>query len=102
MVKILQCLKTSQICYLTHTEHHATNRTSLRGLDHDTLFLNDPLPMDFWPNFLLSGCAIVGFYCTHIYAYLLYILGHSLSRLICYDNVTPSIFYRDFEVTAGS
>ena len=38
MVKNLQCLKTPQICYLTHAEHHAKNRTSLRGLDHDTLF----------------------------------------------------------------
>ena len=38
-----QCLKTLQICYLRHAEHHAKNRTSLRGLDHDTLFLNDPL-----------------------------------------------------------
>ena len=43
MVKNLQCLKTSQICYLTHTEHHAKNRTSLRGLDHDTLFFDNPL-----------------------------------------------------------
>ena len=43
MVKNLQCLKTLQICYLRHAEHHAKNRTSLRGLDHDTLFLNDPL-----------------------------------------------------------
>ena len=46
MVKNLQCLKTLQICYLRHAEHHAKNRTSLRGLDHDTLFLNDPLPTD--------------------------------------------------------
>ena len=38
MVKNLQCLKTPQICYLRHAEHHAKNRTSLRGLDHDTLF----------------------------------------------------------------
>jgi len=38
MVKIFQCLKTPQICYLTHAEHHAKDRTSLRGLDHDTLF----------------------------------------------------------------
>ena len=38
MVKNLQCLKTPQICYLRHAEHHAKNRTSLHGLDHDTLF----------------------------------------------------------------
>ena len=38
MVKNLQCLKTPQICYLRHAEHCAKNRTSLRGLDHDTLF----------------------------------------------------------------
>ena len=43
MVKNLQCLKTSQICYLTHAEHHAKNRMSVRGLDHDTLFFNNPL-----------------------------------------------------------
>ena len=45
MVKILQCLKTPQICYLGHAEHHAKNRTSLRGLDHRTLFfLITPYP----------------------------------------------------------
>ena len=38
MVKNLQCLKMSQLCYLRRAEHHAKNRTSLRGLDHDTLF----------------------------------------------------------------
>ena len=38
MVKILQYPKTLQICYLRHAEHNAKNRTSLRGLDHDTLF----------------------------------------------------------------
>ena len=38
MVNILQCLKTSQIFYLRHAEHHAKNRNSLCGLDHDTLF----------------------------------------------------------------
>ena len=30
--------KTPQMCYLRHAEHHAKNRTSLCGLDHDTLF----------------------------------------------------------------
>ena len=30
-------------CYLRHAEHHAHNHTSLHGLDHETLFLNDPL-----------------------------------------------------------
>ena len=45
MVKNLQCLNTLQICYLRHAERHAKNRTSLRGLDHDTLFLNDPLQL---------------------------------------------------------
>ena len=35
--------KTLQICYLRHAEHHAKNRTSLCSLDHDTLFMNDPL-----------------------------------------------------------
>ena len=44
MVKNLQCLKMPQLCYLKHAEHHAKNRTPLHGLDHDTLFLNDPLP----------------------------------------------------------
>ena len=39
MVKNLQCLKTLQMCYLGHAEHDAKNRTSLRGLDHDRLFL---------------------------------------------------------------
>ena len=44
MVKNLQCLKIPQICYLKHAERHSKNRTSLRGLDHDTLFfLNDAL-----------------------------------------------------------
>ena len=43
MVKNLQRLKTPQICHLTHAEHHAKSRTSLQGLDHDTLFLNNPL-----------------------------------------------------------
>ena len=38
MVKNLQCQKTPQICYLEQAEHHAKNRTTLRGLDHDTLF----------------------------------------------------------------
>ena len=33
MVKNLQCLKTSQICYLRHAEH----------LDHDTLFFEWPV-----------------------------------------------------------
>ena len=39
MLKNLQCLKIAQICYLRHAEHHAKNRTSLRGLAQDTLFL---------------------------------------------------------------
>ena len=39
----LQCLKTLQMCYLRHAEYHANNCASLRGLDHDTLFLNNPL-----------------------------------------------------------
>ena len=43
MVKNLQCLKTPQICYLRHAEHYAKNRTSLRGLDHDTLFFGWPV-----------------------------------------------------------
>ena len=43
MVKNLQCLKTLEMCYLGHAEHHAKKRSSLRGLDHDTLFLDDPL-----------------------------------------------------------
>ena len=47
MVKNLQCLKTLQMCYLGHAEHHAKNRTSLRGLDHDTIF--------FWMTRYLSG-----------------------------------------------
>ena len=38
MVNNLQCLKTPQICYLGQAEQHAKNRTSLRGLDQDTLF----------------------------------------------------------------
>ena len=38
MVKNLQCPKTPQICYLGQAEQHAKNRTSLRGLDQDTLF----------------------------------------------------------------
>ena len=38
MVKNLQCLKIPQTCYLEHAEHHAKNRSSLQGLDHDTLF----------------------------------------------------------------
>ena len=39
----LQCLKTLKICYLRLTEYHTKNRTSLRSLDFDTFFLNDPL-----------------------------------------------------------
>ena len=38
LVKDLHCLKTPQICYLIHAEHHAKNCTSLHSLDHDTLF----------------------------------------------------------------
>ena len=38
MVKNLQRLKIPQMCYLGQAEHHVKNRTSLRGLDHDTLF----------------------------------------------------------------
>ena len=53
MVKNLQCLKTPQICYLRHAEHYAKNRTSLRGLDHDTLFfvwpVNKELILTFFP-----------------------------------------------------
>ena len=54
MVKNLQCLKTLQICYLRHAEHHAENRTSLCGLDHDTLFLNDPLFVKVLPTNRIS------------------------------------------------
>ena len=43
MVKNLQCLKTPHICYLRHAEHNAKDCASLRGLDHDTLFLDDLL-----------------------------------------------------------
>ena len=43
MVKNLQCLKTLQIFYLRHAEHHAKNRTCLRGLDQDTLFFEWPV-----------------------------------------------------------
>ena len=43
MFKNLQCLKTLQICYLRHAEHHAKNRTSLRSLDHDRLFFEWPV-----------------------------------------------------------
>ena len=43
MVQNLQCLKTPQICFLRHAEHHAKNRTSLRGQDHCTLFFEQPL-----------------------------------------------------------
>ena len=39
----MQCPKTPQICYLGQAEQHAKNRTSLCGLDHDTLFFNNPL-----------------------------------------------------------
>ena len=35
--------KTLHICYLRHAEHHAKNRISLRGLDHDTLFFEWPV-----------------------------------------------------------
>ena len=42
MVKNLHCLKTFQICYLRHAEHHAKNRTSLCGRDQETLFFTDP------------------------------------------------------------
>ena len=45
MVKNLQCLKTPQICYLRHAEHHAKNRTSLCGLDQDTFF---DWPFMYW------------------------------------------------------
>ena len=37
-VKDLQCLKTLQMSYLGHAKHHAKNRTSQHGLDHDTFF----------------------------------------------------------------
>ena len=45
MVKILQCLKTPQICYLRHAELHAKNRTSLRHVVQIIVhfFLNNPL-----------------------------------------------------------
>ena len=43
MVKILQHLKILKMWYLRHAEHHAKNRTSLRGLDQETLFFDWPL-----------------------------------------------------------
>ena len=43
MVKNLQTLKTLQICYLRQAKHNAKNRTSLLGLDHDTLFIEWPV-----------------------------------------------------------
>ena len=43
MVKNLQCLKIPQICYLRLAEQYAKTRTSLRVLDHDTLFFGWPV-----------------------------------------------------------
>ena len=69
MVKNLQCLKTLQICYLRHAEHHAKNRTSLRGLDYDTLFLNDPLYLH--TDFRINGShePTLGYYFSEIGLY---------------------------------
>ena len=56
MVKNLQYVKTLQICYLRHAEHHAKNRTFLSGLDHDTLFFEWPviMPPPPWALFALA------------------------------------------------
>ena len=62
MVKNLQCLKTPQICYLRHAEHYAKNRTSLRGLDHDTLFLDDPISNEITNNDTMSDDEVVPSY----------------------------------------
>ena len=43
MVKILQHLRILKMWYLRHAEHHTKNRTSLCGLDHETLFFDWPL-----------------------------------------------------------
>ena len=43
MVKILQHPELLKMGYVSHAEHHAKNRTSLCGLDKETLFLTDPL-----------------------------------------------------------
>ena len=40
MVKILQHLKILKMWYLRHAEHHAKSRTSLFGLDQETLFFD--------------------------------------------------------------
>ena len=64
MVKILQHLKVLKIRYLSHAEHHEKNRTSLSGLDQETLFFYLPLimlvkahPKTFVDEFFLSGAS---------------------------------------------
>ena len=57
MVKNLQCLKTLQMCYLGQPEHHAKNRTSLRGLDHKTLFF-------WWPVINCASFKLIDFVMT--------------------------------------
>ena len=58
MVKNLQCLKTLQMCYLGHAEHHAKNRTSLSGLDQKTLFFDLPLINSFFVCVLISNQSV--------------------------------------------
>ena len=48
-------MKTLQMCYLGHAEHHAKNRTSLRGIVHDTFFfLDGPLLYDIIDNYTMN------------------------------------------------
>ena len=68
MVKILQHLKIIKMWYLRHAEHHAKSRTSLFGLDQETLFFD-------YLNFLCghplsSGYGIVNGYVQHQISWL--------------------------------
>ena len=42
MAKILQCLKTPQMCYLRYSENNTKNHTSLCGLNQNKLFYEWP------------------------------------------------------------
>ena len=94
MVKNLLCLKIPQMCYLRHAEHYAKNCTSLRGLDHDTLFFINPLSQR---NFLRILYQMkIELFLDHCALFLiLFLLGTRLNG--CYGNVevVPLLVLRD-------
>ena len=62
MVKILQHLEILKKWNLRHAEHHAKNRTSLCGLDQETLFFDLPLIFFFFCPFFFPPLVIFPFF----------------------------------------